>query len=346
MSIRPEEYHDAEVFAREQERIFGGRVFVGTAGQLGATDAYRAYLAGNRALVTRRDGDAFHTLENVCLHRGNLIHPPGYGAQPFRCAYHAWQYEPDGLLRQAPLSDPSCIPHKQLQAYPTANLGGLLFADLRGHQPELTAARGVLDKIGFALAPGAAPFHRASMPHQANWKLMVENVLEAYHVSFLHGPTLVAQGYSSAAGYEWAEQGDCSWHNITPKEGADARMRRLLPEYRRDYAHAYIAPNLFVAVTAGLIAYVGHFLPTSASATLLDYELFETPLLTRQKNAIREYFKDQAVQFGAASLEEDRALLETSQVGIAYARRAHQLQPIEARVGHFHRIYREAMDAI
>ena len=346
MSIRPEEYHSAEVFARERQRIFGGRLFVGTARRFAATDAYHAYIAGKHALVTRRDGDTFRTLDNVCLHRGNLIHPLGYGTQPLRCAYHAWQYEPDGLLRQAPLSDPTCIQHKQLQSYPTVDLGGLLFADLRGSEPELAAVRRVLDRIGFSLTPDAAPFHTATMQHQTNWKLMVENVLEAYHVSFVHGPTLVAQGYSSTAGYEWDEDGDCSWHVITPKEGADARMRRLLPEYQRSYAHAYLAPNLFVAVTAGLIAYVGYFLPTEAGSTLLHYELFETPLLMRQKNAIREYFKEQAVQFSAASLEEDRVLLENSQVGIAYAHHAHQLQPIEAIVGHFHRIYREAMDAI
>jgi phenylpropionate dioxygenase-like ring-hydroxylating dioxygenase large terminal subunit len=346
MPIQPEEYRGAEVLAREQQLIFGGRVFVGSAGRLSAPDAYRAYFAGNRALVTRWANGAFHTLENVCLHRGNLIHPPGYGAQPFRCAYHAWQYDSEGALHHAPLSDPTCISRRQLQAYPTANLDGLLFADLRGRAPDLADAHSVLARIGFAPAPESAPFHSASMPHQANWKLLVENVLEAYHVSFLHGPTLVAQGYSSAGSYDWAQQGDCSWHVMTPKEAADTRMRRLLPEYQRGYAHAYIPPNLFVAVTAGLIAYVGHFLPISADTTLLDYELYETQLLRRQKQAIREYFKEQAVAFSAASLEEDRALLESSQIGIAYARTGHQLQPIEARVGHFHKIYREAMDAI
>jgi len=345
MSIRPEEYYCADVFARERQRLLGGRLCVGTAGRLTAPDAYRAYQAGGRALVTRHFDGHFHTLENVCLHRGNLIHSPGYGEKPFRCGYHGWQYHADGALRHAPLSDPACIKRHQLQDYPTANLGGLLFADLQGHAPDLAAPRRALAAIGFEVDPLSQPFHTDALMHQANWKLLVENVLEPYHLSFVHSATFVAQGFSSTTDYEWAAERDCSWNIVTPKPGSDAGLRRLIPEARGGYAHAWLAPNLFVSVSSGLVAFVSHFLPTSAGATLLDYELWETPLLMRQKKAIREYVKEEAVRFTATVLEEDRVLLETSQQGIAHARGAHQLQPIEARIGHFHQVYREAMDA-
>jgi phenylpropionate dioxygenase-like ring-hydroxylating dioxygenase large terminal subunit len=345
MSIRPEEYYSAETFAREQERIFGGRLFVGSAGRFNTPDAYRAYRAGGRALVTRHVNGHFHTLENVCLHRGNLIHPLGYGEKPLRCGYHGWQYHADGALRHAPLADAKCIKRHQLQGFPTANQGGLLFADLQGRTPELAAPRRALEAIGFELDPLAQPFHTATLPHEANWKLLVENVLEPYHLSFVHSATFVAQGFTSTTEYDWAHEGDCSWNVVTPKPGSDAGLRRLIPQARGGYAHAWFAPNLFVSVSSGLVAFVSHFLPTSAGATLLDYELWETPLLMRQKNAIRDYVKEEAVRFTAAVLDEDRALLETSQQGIEYAREPHQLQPIEARIGHFHQIYREAMDA-
>lgn len=345
MSIRPEAYHSEEIFAREQERVFGGRLFVGSAWRFNAPDAYRAFAVSNRALVTRQTGGHFHTLENVCLHRGNLIHPMGYGEKPLRCGYHGWQYHADGALKHAPLSDPACVKRHQLKGYPTANVEGLLFADLQGRTLELDAVRRTLKHIGFALDAEARPFHTTSLPHQANWKLLVENVLEAYHVSFSHGPTFVPQGYTSTTGYEWGQDGDCSWHFMTPKEGLDAGMRRLIPEATRGYTHAWLAPNVFVAVTSGLIAYVGHFLPTSSGETLLEYELWETPLLMRQKKAIREFFKQNAIDFCASVLEEDRVLLETSQTGLKYAREPYQLQPIEARIGHFHQVYNEAMDA-
>ncbi|MDB5803955.1 MAG: hypothetical protein JWN73_1277 [Betaproteobacteria bacterium] len=346
MSIRPEEYHSAEVFARERERVFGSRLFAGSAWRFDGPDAYRAYLAGNHALVTRKAGDRFHTLDNVCLHRGNLIHPLGYGEKPLRCGYHAWQYAPDGALSHAPLADPACIARKQLQSYPTAELRGLLFADLSGRAPALEAARRVLDRIGFDLDAGARPFRCHSVEHRANWKLLVENVTEAYHVSFLHGPSFVSQGYASAGGYEWGAEGDCSWHVMHAKEGLDARVRRLIPQSHREFTHAFVYPNLFVAVTSGLIAYIGHFLPTSAGTTLLETELYETPLLMRQKDAIREHFKAAAGPFSALVIEEDRVQLESSQLGLPYARGPHQLVPAEARVGHFQKTYREAMDAV
>ncbi|HEY4375186.1 MAG TPA: SRPBCC family protein [Burkholderiales bacterium] len=345
MSIAPEAYSSAEIFAREQERVFGARLFVGSAWRVESPNAYRAYLAGKRALVTRGNGEDFATLENVCLHRGNLIHPLGYGEQPMRCGYHGWHYETDGRLRVAPLSDPGCVKHKQLQGYPTANVEGLLFAGLDGNAPALDAVRNALEAVGFAPEPGSKAFHAATLPHRANWKLLVENVLEAYHLSFLHGPSFVAQGFSSTTGFEWNHQDDCSWHFMAPKDGEDAKVRRLIPDYKRGYTHAYVAPNLFIGVTSGLIAYVGHFLPIGPGETLLEYELWETPLLMRQKTAIRDYFKEQAITFGAQVLEEDRVLLETSQIGLQYARHPCQLQPCEARVAHFHQVYNEAMHA-
>ena len=344
MFIRPEEYHSQEVFEREKSRVLGGRVFVGSAGRLAAPEAYRAYEAGGRALVTRQVDGHFHTLENVCLHRGNLIHPMGYGEKPFRCGYHGWQYHADGALRHAPLSDPACIRRHQLQGCPTVNVGGLLFTDLQGRTPDLGAPERALKAIGFELDSLSQPFHSASLPHQANWKLLVENVLEPYHLSFVHSATFVAQGFSSTTDYEWAREGDCSWNIVTPKAGSDAGLRRLIPEARGGYAHAYLAPNLFVSVSSGLVAFVSHFLPTAAGITMLDYELWETPLLMRQKKVFRDYVKEEAVRFTATVLDEDRVLLETSQQGIAHARGGHQLQPIEARIGHFHQLYREAMD--
>ena len=229
MSIRPDEYHSPEVFDREQQRVFGARLFVGSGARLRAPQSYRAYMAANRALVTRQTDGHFHTLENVCLHRGNLIHPLGYGEKPMRCGYHGWQYHPDGALKNAPLSDSRCIHRHQLQGFPTADLGGLLFADLQGRAPDLAAPQRALAAIGFELDAGAQPFHSASLMHQANWKLLVENVLEPYHLSFVHSATFVAQGFSSTTDYQWAEQGDCSWNIVTPKEGSDAGLRRLFP---------------------------------------------------------------------------------------------------------------------
>jgi hypothetical protein len=50
-------------------------------------------------------------------------------------------------------------------------------------------------------------------------------------------------------------------------------------------------------------------------------------------------------EYHSSEVFAHRVLLETSQVGLAYALGPHQLQPAEARVRHFHQTYREAMDA-
>jgi hypothetical protein len=122
------------------------------------------------------------------------------------------------------------------------------------------------------------------------------------------------------------------------KEGEGAKMR-LLPGAHSNYLHAYVFPNLFVSITGGLVGFISHFKPRDAGRTLLEWQLFETPLLLQQKAPLRAYIRQNAVDFTRKVLMEDLVVLEESQLGIRHARGPHQLQPFEGRLAHFNETY-------
>lgn len=335
MSIDPQAYFRDEVLEREYRRIFARGLFVDTASALGQEGDYSSYGVCGRPFVTRRAGEALRSFENVCLHRAKLIDPPGRGNRPFRCGYHAWQYGADGQVERAPMAQDACMARRQLQACATVENRGLVFMAPEG---ELDAGFGTqaLDAIGFEVG---AFFHGETLDHGANWKLLVENVLESYHLSFVHPESFVPTGISSASETRERYFGADSVLRIANRKEGEGTRTRLLPGAHSDYLHAYVFPNLFVSITGGLVGFISHFKPQDAGRTLLEWQLFETPLLLQQKAPLRAYIRQNAVEFTRKVLMEDLVVLEQSQRGIRHARGPHQLQPFEGRLAHFHETY-------
>lgn len=337
MSIEPAAYWQDDWLEREYTRIFARRMYLAEAGQLGVEGDYLAYRVCGRPMVTRRIDGRVATFDNVCLHRANLIDPEGQGNRPFRCGYHGWQYDGEGALLRAPMADEACIRRRALQQYPTREQDGLVFLDETGGEP----GAAVLAAIGFQ---AGEVFHRETLAHRANWKLVVENVLESYHLSFVHQDSFVPTGLSSASPVATGYAGPDSWSCIANRDDDRAMGKgRVIAGAGTDYLHAYVFPNLFVSLTGGLVGFVSHFKPDAPDHTLLEWRLFETPLLAAQKTPVRDYIKRNAVAFTRQVLGEDLAVLEGSQLGIRHARGAHQLQPAEERLQHFHRSYLEWM---
>jgi phenylpropionate dioxygenase-like ring-hydroxylating dioxygenase large terminal subunit len=340
MFIEPAAYWRDDWLEREYESIFARRLYAGAGRALAAEGDYLAYRVCGRPLVTRRIDGRVASFDNVCLHRASLIDPEGQGNRPFRCGYHGWQYDADGALARAPMADGACIGRRRLERHATAEHAGLVFLSEPGHAADADApGAGVLAAIGFQ---DGAPFHSETLAHRANWKLLVENVLESYHLSFVHGESFVPTGLSSASAWTDGYAGPDSWLRIANRADPGARGR-VIPGADNDYLHAYVFPNLFVSLTGGLVGFVSHFKPNAPEHTLLEWSLFETPLLAAQKPPVRDFIRRNAVEFTRKVLNEDLAVLENSQIGVRHARGPHQLQPAEARLHHFHRTYREWM---
>lgn len=149
-------------------------------------------LGREQVLVTRTSSGEVQGFFNVCQHRGNLLVREERGqAASFRCAYHAWTYNIDGELAIIPYKERFLggVPcdEKALQKVHTDCWNGFVFVHLGDNPEPLEAFLGPVTEM---LAPYR--FDRMTVVEDqtvhldCNWKAVVDNFSELYHVDFLH----------------------------------------------------------------------------------------------------------------------------------------------------------------
>ncbi len=188
-------YVDPAVLRVEQERIFAGSwQYALPAAKVAEPGRLAAVQVGQVPVVVVRGRD--HVLRgfvNVCRHRGSVLCEGEGTRETIQCPYHAWTYDLDGSLRNAPRADREVgFEREDLGLLPVAvdTWGPFVFvnpdadaaplADQLGELPQLVAAGGVdVDALEFS-------FRAESDPYDTNWKVIVENYLECYHCSVAH----------------------------------------------------------------------------------------------------------------------------------------------------------------
>ena len=343
MSIDRNAYSDPAVFQAELARIFAERMCVGSVYDLSTANDYLSLLIGDRAVTVRHTSSGVRALNNVCLHRNALIDPPGSGNRAFRCSYHGWSYSCDGRLEHAPLAEEAAICERRLQSYPVAESNGLFYLGLGDHI-DVSDTGLAFEKLRVTLAE---PFGRGTLDHACNWKLLIENVLEGYHLSYVHKETFVQAGFTSTADYRHDIDRGVSWSTMSPRSGhardRSSQYKRISPDAGHYYDHAFVFPNLFLANSNGLVGFVSRLHPLGVDRTRLEWALFELPALIALAPSIREHFRNDALAFANATLQEDKVLVESCQRGISSVGPACQFQPNESRIGHFHSMYQGRM---
>ena len=151
-------------------------------------------IAGQPIVVVHGEDGVVRAFFNVCQHRGHLL-LEGRGKlnkAGIVCPYHAWIYAADGQLRSARLTDD--VPgfdraEFSLKALPIAFAAGLVFVNLdRDCEPFETDMAGFGPSIEKHL-PEVTRFTAAWRLHydiKANWKVVVDNFSEAYHIPIAH----------------------------------------------------------------------------------------------------------------------------------------------------------------
>jgi carnitine monooxygenase subunit len=129
----------------------------------------------------------------VCQHRGHiLLQGRGTLAANITCPYHAWNYRLNGALHAAPMTkdlaqfdkEDFCLPRLSL-----AIVAGLLFVNLdKRARPFGDDAPGFEKTILDALPdmPAFVATDRMEFDIAANWKIVVDNFSEGYHIPVAH----------------------------------------------------------------------------------------------------------------------------------------------------------------
>ena len=193
-------FSDAEIFAVEQERVFGRCwLLVAHESQLPEPGSFvRTSMGTESVLVTRSREGALHAHLNVCRHRGTELCRVDSGvASSFQCSYHGWTYRNDGRLVGVPgrktlyydeiaTDEWGLKPVAKLETY-----RGLVFATFDPAAPPLADYLGAmawyLDILLDRRAGGTELIGVQRWTIPTNWKIVCENHGgDEYHVGFAH----------------------------------------------------------------------------------------------------------------------------------------------------------------
>ncbi len=144
-------------------------------------------------LIVRGDDGAIRTFSNVCRHRGMRVADGQGNRKLFVCPYHAWSYDRGGaLVRAAHMENPNFDPKKcHLPEFACETWLGFLYVNL-SDDPQPLSQR--LDGLADMLAPYETEkfrfLHAFDEEWACNWKCLVENFMEGYHLFAVHPETL------------------------------------------------------------------------------------------------------------------------------------------------------------
>ena len=187
-------------------------------------------------LLLARDADGrFRAFLNVCRHRGmRLVAATGRAEARASvvCPYHGWTYRLDGALRHrlhAEAFDACAAEDTGLVALPAEERHGLLWVvPTPGATIDVAAWLDGLDReLPFFGVDRLLHFRTVRAEYPANWKLIIDAFLEAYHIRVLHKETIYpffADGLTAGdrfgahiqslvarrAGQDWAAQDDAA----------------------------------------------------------------------------------------------------------------------------------------
>ncbi|MDE0630104.1 MAG: aromatic ring-hydroxylating dioxygenase subunit alpha [Caldilineaceae bacterium] len=304
MPILPvEAYTSQDWYDREQERIFSRTwAFAGLVGDVSEPGQYISVQAGlnNIFIVMGQDGQlrAFH---NICRHRGTqLLRAVGNTKKVITCPYHDWTYDLEGCLlsvpdrrNQFPDLDMASLGLKKASV---ASWRGMLWV----HPDE--NADSVENWFG-GVEPYLGPHSveqlveyksgRAEYTVAANWKIVVENYIDGYHLAHLHSGTL------SMYDHRRSESGFVGphfffWEPLSPEYAANVEKNASSPlVIPAEQAGAWV-PMLFPGI--GLAENedswsVFHLTPLAPDSTrvVVRTKMADASLLAFASQSVRSY---------------------------------------------------------
>lgn len=316
-----EAYTSREVFDLEMERIFR-RDWVAVCPSAllpNPGDHFAHAVGGEPVVVVRGEDGALRALSNVCRHRGTLLRDDGYGEmKKFVCPYHAWTYDLQGTLRGVPRPGnvevnkaAHCLPQFQVEEW-----AGVVFVNVDATAEPLAKRLAGLDRhlepfdmSGFDTVTPPSPLETWN----ANWKLIVENGIESYHLFQVHSETLERLSPTKTAFYL---EGSARWTTTGGwNAGAEASSGGGHPTaglVGAGYVLVSIPPSFVGILTADSWGWIS-VLPIAEDRTVVaagGYRRGGPSLLERAIGSGEE-------SFASAFLAEDRRICERNQRGMA-----------------------------
>jgi choline monooxygenase len=314
-SINTRCYVDPKFLKVEREQIFHRSwQFLCHEEKLRETGSFATLNIEGQSVVALRNREGeLRAFYNVCKHRGHELLFGEGRTKRITCPYHAWTYDLDGALVNAPRCEhlenfdrrEICLHPVRIEVF-----CHLVFVNLDTEAEPLARQSGDLAAEVMQYAPdlGQLTFStRLTYRIKANWKSVVDNFLECYHCPVAH------KGFSSMIDmdtYKVTTHGIYSSHMARARTGANSAYN-IDGASVTDHAVWFLWPNITLMRYPGRGNFmVWRFYPINEEETYEEFDFFfETaePDDTEQE-ALR--FIDDVLQ------PEDIALVESVQRGM------------------------------
>jgi p-cumate 2,3-dioxygenase alpha subunit len=195
---------EPRILELEQRRIFDVCwIYVGHESEVRAPGDFRTRTICGRPVILCRDSrNEVRVFLNTCRHRGTVVCREAEGnAQRYTCFYHGWTYDRDGNLYAVPgqAAYPPSFDKREfgLKAPPrVASYRGFVFLNFDAGavalEQYLGGAREYIDLILDQSPSGRMEVIQGTQEYdiRANWKLLVENSFDDYHLLTTHSTWL------------------------------------------------------------------------------------------------------------------------------------------------------------
>lgn len=148
---------------------------------IGVGQAKPIRIMGEDLTIYRGESGAVFLVHGRCAHRLTLLHTGWVQGDEIRCIYHGWKYNGTGRCTEAPAESEAFAQRVTIPAYTTREYAGLVFAYMgEGAAPDFELPRKMeLEADSVVIVPRTEVW-------PCNWFQLVENSLDAVHVSFVH----------------------------------------------------------------------------------------------------------------------------------------------------------------
>jgi p-cumate 2,3-dioxygenase subunit alpha len=193
-----------DILARERRAIFDKCwIYAGHESELRETGDFQTRMVAGRPVILARDtGGNFRCYLNTCRHRGATICRERNGnSRRFVCPYHGWGFDIDGRLAVVPASESYGAAFDRAD-FPLAEpprleqYRGFWFINFDpAAEPladYLAGAREYIDLVVEQSPSGRLEVVTGTQEYdiRANWKLLVENSFDDYHLASTHASYL------------------------------------------------------------------------------------------------------------------------------------------------------------
>ena len=206
------DYVDEARFIAEREGIFRRAVnVVAHASEVSKPgDFITRDIVGTPAIIVRGLDGLVRAFINVCRHRGATVELRDRGhCRRFVCPYHGWAYETDGALAVArhpegfPTLDVAATRLVRLPCFEAAGLVWVCPVPGGASEEPDAATRKVVTELEELGCGNSVVFASTSHVWTANWKLLVDGGLEAYHFRIAHRKTIAEFFPDNTSTYEF-----------------------------------------------------------------------------------------------------------------------------------------------